>query len=101
MQAIIPPQSSEEFASMAMSLIRMETRQELYTVADKMRIQWPNSCPWLDWWLHTDAAKTLFQSTRRMPNDVAITIPSTTNAQEALHRQYYMTSSKKQSILTG
>src|SRR3954468_19877570 len=101
MGGIIPPESSDDFATAAMALIRLETPNELHECAQKIRNQWPNAQSWLDWWLHSDAGKTLFQSTQTMSKDAAELLPQTTNAQEALHRQYYMTAAKNQSILSG
>ena len=101
MGAIIPPESSNDFASAAMSLIYLKTPHELHEGAQKIRNQWPNTRSWLDWWVHGDAGRTLFQSTRTMPKDIAERLPKTTNAQESLHRQYYMTAAKNQSILSG
>jgi hypothetical protein len=60
---------------------------------DAMRQRFPKVKKWLDWWTMADVEAMLFPSRHTMPEDSPNGddgIPSTTNAQESMHRVYYM-----------
>ncbi|OAV89613.1 hypothetical protein PTTG_28634 [Puccinia triticina 1-1 BBBD Race 1] len=71
---------------------------------DKMRRQFPKIKAWLDWWTMADVKAMLFPSRRKMLEDCPNGddgLPSSTNAQESMHRVYYMFSSGKKTLKDG
>jgi hypothetical protein len=60
---------------------------------DEMRRRFPKIKKWLDWWTMADIEAILFPSRRTMLEDYPDAddqLPSSTNAQESMHRVYYM-----------
>ena len=60
---------------------------------DEIRRQFPKTKTWLDWWTMADVKAILFPSRRKMLEDCPDgedELPSSTNAQESMHRVYYM-----------
>ncbi|KIK64588.1 hypothetical protein GYMLUDRAFT_160725, partial [Collybiopsis luxurians FD-317 M1] len=49
----------------------------------------PKASWWLNWWLAPDHARMIFPSRRTMPEVLAARLPSTTNAEEAMHATIY------------
>ncbi|OAW00018.1 hypothetical protein PTTG_25145 [Puccinia triticina 1-1 BBBD Race 1] len=71
---------------------------------DKMRHRFPKIKVWLDWWTMADVEAMLFPSRRKMLEDCPNGdngLPSSTNAQESMHRVYYMFSSGKKTLKGG
>ncbi|POW19445.1 hypothetical protein PSHT_04648 [Puccinia striiformis] len=72
---------------------------------DHIRPRWPKVKKWLNWWTTADVEAQLFQSRRPRVEDSPETaydrLPETTNAQESMHRLYYMISDGKQCLLVG
>ncbi|EGG12138.1 uncharacterized protein MELLADRAFT_89393 [Melampsora larici-populina 98AG31] len=58
----------------------------------QMRKDFPKAKRWLEWWTAADIKSMLFKSrTKRIDDDgLCDDMPATTNAQESLHRVYYM-----------
>ncbi|OAV94860.1 hypothetical protein PTTG_26848 [Puccinia triticina 1-1 BBBD Race 1] len=71
---------------------------------NEMRHRFPKVKAWLDWWTMADVESMLFPSRRKMLEDSPNGedgLPSSTNAQESMHRVYYMFSSGKKRMLAG
>ncbi|OAW00128.1 hypothetical protein PTTG_25170 [Puccinia triticina 1-1 BBBD Race 1] len=71
---------------------------------DEMRRRFPKTKAWLDWWTMADVESILFPSHRKMLEDSPNGddgLPSSTNAQESMHRLYYMFSAGKKTIIAG
>ncbi|OAV86846.1 hypothetical protein PTTG_07178, partial [Puccinia triticina 1-1 BBBD Race 1] len=71
---------------------------------DEMRRRFPKVKAWLDWWTMANIESMLFPSRRKMLEDCPNgddKLPSSTNAQESMHRVYYMFSSGKKSLIPG
>ena len=71
---------------------------------DELRRRFPKTRRWLDWWTMADVEALLFPSRRAMLEDHPDGddgLPSSTNAQESLHRVYYMFSPGKKTMLKG
>ncbi|POW02868.1 hypothetical protein PSTT_11511 [Puccinia striiformis] len=88
----------DAFVDMAMALIELDldgrTHEERI---DEMRRIFPNIKRWLDWWTMADVAAILFPSCRKMLEDCPDGddgLPSSTNAQESMHRVYYIAGKK-------
>jgi hypothetical protein len=56
---------------------------------DELRRLFPKKKQWLDWWSMAEVSSTLFLSLRTIPKG-GDKLPDTTNAQESMHRLYYM-----------
>jgi hypothetical protein len=60
---------------------------------DELQRLFPKSKRWLDWWTMADVESMLFPSRRPLLEDTGNVdegLPGTTNAQESMHRLYYM-----------
>ncbi|EFP86465.1 uncharacterized protein PGTG_12421 [Puccinia graminis f. sp. tritici CRL 75-36-700-3] len=71
---------------------------------DALRRQFPKAKRWIDWWTMADVESMLFPSRRPQDEDApegVNALPKTSNAQESLHRLYYMISPGKTSLLVG
>ncbi|EHS64725.1 uncharacterized protein PGTG_22421 [Puccinia graminis f. sp. tritici CRL 75-36-700-3] len=71
---------------------------------DEIRRRFPKVKKWIDWWTMADVEAMLFPSRNGRledsPNDLS-GLPDTTNAQESMHRVYYMLSNGKKSLMIG
>jgi hypothetical protein len=56
---------------------------------DEIRRLFPKTKRWLDWWNMANVSSTLFPSLRTIPEG-GDNLPDTNNAQESMHRLYYM-----------
>ena len=61
----------------------------------------PMSAPWLCWWMHPGRAVMLFSSEKKMSSQLWISLPSTTNAEEAMHWKIYSAVGRDHGILEG
>ncbi|OAV87484.1 hypothetical protein PTTG_29414, partial [Puccinia triticina 1-1 BBBD Race 1] len=69
---------------------------------DYIHRRYPRVRRWLDWWTVADVEAILFPSRRAMLSKNGTDgIPNTTNAQESLHRLYYMISRGRTSLMHG
>jgi hypothetical protein len=60
---------------------------------DVLHRRFPKVRRWIDWWTTADIEAMLFPSRPQMIDDSPNTtdsLPDTTNAQESMHRVYYM-----------
>jgi hypothetical protein len=60
---------------------------------NELRRLFPKAKQWLDWWTISDVESMLFPSRRPLLEDTGDAnngLPDTTNAQESMHRLYYM-----------
>lgn len=59
-----------------------------------LRRLFPGAKRWLDWWQAADIEAMLFRSRQKQIDDDGLCddMPETTNAQESMHRVYYMIS---------
>jgi len=101
MRDIVDKDNAEAFSKAAMHLIEVEDFVELIQEAENIWEKWPQCKSWLEWWIHNSAAKSLFKAQRIMSENAADKIPATTNAQEAMHRYFYMAADSGHSMITG
>ncbi|OAV94528.1 hypothetical protein PTTG_26983 [Puccinia triticina 1-1 BBBD Race 1] len=106
-RAVIMPDEQSLFESKCLELLQPD-KPEGPThdkKIDKMRRRFPKIKAWLDWWTMADVKAMLFPSRRKMlvgtSSDGDDRLPSTTNAQESMHRVYYMFSTGKKTMLGG
>jgi hypothetical protein len=86
---------------MALDLLKIDKKNEFDKVIESIQKNWPNTSSWLEWWIHTDAGRMLFPTLRSMDEDLSKKLPDSINAQESMHRRYYMCGTTHQSIITG
>jgi hypothetical protein len=101
MRHVVPEGEAEEFARAAMHLVEIKDYTELRQDADALHSRWPHCRSWLEWWIGNSAAKTLFKAQRTMLKEASDKIPDSTNAQEAMHKYFYMALGNKHNIITG
>jgi hypothetical protein len=99
--AIINHDYSADFTSTAMKLLKVNEKEGFDSIVKSIQQNWPNANTWLEWWIYTDAGKILFPTLSSMNPDLANSLPNSTNAQESMHRRYYMCGATQQSIITG
>ncbi|EGF97064.1 uncharacterized protein MELLADRAFT_88447 [Melampsora larici-populina 98AG31] len=93
--AIIPAGDEETFEHDASDLLK-ESKPGGLTFDQKitrLRKAFPKAKKWLEWWQASDIKAMLFKGSGDLP--------ATTNAQEAMHRVYYMISEGKCSVQIG
>lgn len=99
--AIVNHESSAQFQSMALRLLKINERDEFDKVIESIQKNWPNTTSWLEWWVYTDAGKILFPVLSSMDENLSKKLPDSINAQESMHHRYYMCGTIHQSIITG
>ncbi|PLW23762.1 hypothetical protein PCANC_28038 [Puccinia coronata f. sp. avenae] len=105
-RAVIQAKEANLFQTMCEGLLAKQTKggETHKQKVDAMRRRFPKVKKWLDWWSMADVEAMLFPSRRSMLEDSPNGndgIPSTTNAQESMHRVYYMFSAGKKPLLLG
>ncbi|PLW50133.1 hypothetical protein PCASD_01795 [Puccinia coronata f. sp. avenae] len=68
---------------------------------DAIYRRYPKVKKWLDWWTTANVEAMLFQSHKPLIEDTPDGLPETTNAQESMHRLYYMISPGHTSLMVG
>ncbi|EGG11287.1 uncharacterized protein MELLADRAFT_90744 [Melampsora larici-populina 98AG31] len=95
----------KDFEKLAMSLCDPNTPGDPSFDAkiDQLRREFPKARRWIDWWHASDVQAMLFKSRVKQIDDDSLDddMPATTNAQESLHRVYYMISDANCSIQVG
>lgn len=99
--AIIEHDSASQFQSAVLELLKINNEGEFYQKVKAIQDKWPKANSWIEWWVYTDAGKMLFRALSPMNENLSNLLPSTTNAQESMHRRYYLSGTTQQSILTG
>jgi len=89
--AVIPADKRIAFKTRAMDLASLPTPKEFLEELVDLKAQFPLAKPWFDWWSKEDNARLLFISMRDMDVQLWESMPSTNNAQEALHWSFYST----------
>ena len=98
MNNIVPQGETETFIEAAMGLINIDEYQDFRAAADDITAKWPACKVWLEWWIFHKSAKKLFRAVSRMPEENSKKLPNSTNAQESMHKFFYMAAEKDQNI---
>jgi len=99
--AVIPPKLAEAFKYRALSLLDASDSLEFLSQAAAIVRDFPSTKSWLNWWMRESHASMLFKSQRKMDIDLWNSIPSTTNAEEAMHWKLYSAAGRDHPILEG
>jgi len=86
---------------MTLELLTINDKEEFYNHVKSLQEEWPRANSWLEWWVYTDAGPMLFPALSTMDKDLSNLLPTSTNAQESMHRSYYLSGATHQSIITG
>ncbi|EFP75210.1 uncharacterized protein PGTG_01803 [Puccinia graminis f. sp. tritici CRL 75-36-700-3] len=105
-RAVVPPEQEAQFQKLCLDLLILpEAGKPCHEQKiDELRRLFPKTKRWLDWWTMVDIEAILFPSKRAMITESANgkdNLPDTTNAQESMHRLYYMISEGKKCLLIG
>jgi len=76
-------------------------RPEFDRIVEVIRHEFPKLKEWFDWWLRDDHAPMLFESRKSMDPILWKSLPSTTNAEEAMHFSFYQQQGKQHDFLEG
>ncbi|KAI7939386.1 hypothetical protein MJO29_014122 [Puccinia striiformis f. sp. tritici] len=68
---------------------------------DAIYRRFPKVQKWLDWWCMADVSAMIFRTRKPLLEDSPDPLPETTNAQESMHRLYYMISQGKTCLMVG
>ncbi|EFP89599.2 uncharacterized protein PGTG_15748 [Puccinia graminis f. sp. tritici CRL 75-36-700-3] len=103
---VVMADEESTFQTMCMDLIKkpVEGDPTHEEQIDALRRRFPKAKRWLDWWTMADVEAMLFPSRRPLLEDAPDgqdRPTKTTNAQESLHRLYYMLSEGKTSLMLG
>jgi hypothetical protein len=82
---VVPSGMADAFMKRALALLDTEDPQEFQSRAALVVRDFPKVKSWMEWWLRPSHASMLFKSQRKMDADIWDSIPSTNNAEEAMH----------------
>ncbi|EGG11649.1 uncharacterized protein MELLADRAFT_90988 [Melampsora larici-populina 98AG31] len=103
--AIIPRGKEGDFEDLAMSLCDRDVPggKTYDEKVDTLRRDFPQTKRWIDWWQASNIQAMLFKSRRKQIDDDGLDddMPETTNAQESIHRVYYMISEGNCTVQVG
>src|SRR3954471_590337 len=74
------------------------TLSHLVDLAKVLIQTFPKCKPWLNWWMNGDVSGMIFSAQRCMDQESWNALPSTTNAQESKHCDYYRVTEKHKSV---
>ncbi|KAI0737390.1 hypothetical protein C8Q80DRAFT_1125393 [Daedaleopsis nitida] len=87
--SVVEPEKERRFRTLTEDLLSADNLEEFRLTAHDVLNEFPRLAPWLNWWLRDEHASMLFQSHRRMEPILWESVPSTTNAEEAMHFKIY------------
>ncbi|KAH9949621.1 hypothetical protein B0H21DRAFT_836748, partial [Amylocystis lapponica] len=100
-QSVIPRDRSTEFQKRAHALVDVTSITEFHERTRSLLKDFPGVRPWLEWWMRDAHASMLFLSKRRMEPAIWDSIPSTTNAEEAMHWRLYVALGRDHDLMEG
>lgn len=85
------PISQEEFQKSCIRLLSKNCQEkEFDEMVHALRTKFPLAQEWINWWMRADIMGMLFPAKLQMCKQVSEGIPESTNAQEAMHKTYYL-----------
>lgn len=98
---VVPVGREEAFESRTLALLDAVDHEAFQERAAVVIRDFPVAAPWLRWWMHPGRAIMLFSSEKTMSSQLWISLPSTTNAEEAMHWKIYSAVGRDHGILEG
>lgn len=99
--AVVPPEKRADFQRRMFGLLKAKTVDEFNDGCSAVVKLYPKSQEYIAWWRRPAHARKLFSSTRTMDLRLWESMPSTNNAEEAMHSKIYAAIGKDQSLLEG
>ncbi|KXN89732.1 hypothetical protein AN958_05272 [Leucoagaricus sp. SymC.cos] len=81
----VPVHRKKYFLRQVYGLLDVPDYKTFREQAKHIMQEFPLTDNWLSWWLEEDNASILFKPLREMPEELAKTIPNSTNAEESMH----------------
>ncbi|THU92440.1 hypothetical protein K435DRAFT_906252 [Dendrothele bispora CBS 962.96] len=97
----VPSDKCSKFKKYCRILRTTEKSDTFFQVVKKIRKLCPSVEPWLAWWLRPEHASMIFPSQMTMDPTLVKQLPSTTNAEEAMHAKIYKIAGKGHDLIDG
>lgn len=98
---VVSPEDQTRFQSLALGLMTLPTINAFQRQVQTIGENFPQLQTWLDWWLHPNRKRMIFEAFRQMPISDWDKAPDTTNAEEAQHRKIYTAVGKSHEFFSG
>ena len=98
---VVPVGQEQRFRRLTARLIEAPDLDTFYDTADTILHDFKSVKPWLQWWMREEHATMLFESQRRMDPILWKSLPSTTNAEEAMHFKIYSAVGRSHTLMEG
>lgn len=97
---LVPHELRREFRQMAMALVdaSMDTFKQ---IQEEIGEKFPVLQPWLAWWTRKETAQKIFSAYKTMDAELDKCMPSTNNAEEAMHFKFYKSVGKHHPLMEG
>ena len=97
----VPPDKKEAFTERALGLLNCSNSDDFELRAKLIIRDFPKLSSWMEWWMRPSHASMLFKSERKMDAEIWEGLPSTTNAEEAMHAKFYKACGRDHEFLEG
>lgn len=98
---VISFEQRDQFRQLAYSLLEITDADDFAATMDKIEKDFPNTKNWMTWWRDPKIAGLIFPSQQRMPADRSAEVPSTSNAEEAIHATLYLAWKRHNNFYSG
>ncbi len=99
--AVIPMSEAGDFQRHALNLLQTNLKDEFTSIVIKITNTWKFTKNWIDFWTQSHIKSMLFPSHSILAPDLDEALPSTTNAQEALHKLYFYNFGRDHDLIAG
>ncbi|KZT52878.1 hypothetical protein CALCODRAFT_440896 [Calocera cornea HHB12733] len=93
--ALIPKEKISVFAQLVETLFEAEDLLGFQAACSRLLQEFPKIEGWLSWWKQERHASMLFYAFRKMDQALWNSLPTTTNAEEAMHFRFYTAGGNK------
>ncbi|KAF7288965.1 hypothetical protein MIND_01413100 [Mycena indigotica] len=98
---VVPPGQQARFRELAQRMLRAKDLDQLHAFGNDLMTAFEHATPWAEWWLRADHARMLFAAAREMDPAIAMSLPDTTNAAEAMNSRIYAMAERKNQLIPG
>ncbi|KAF7310175.1 hypothetical protein MIND_00391100 [Mycena indigotica] len=98
---VVPPGQQARFRELAQRMLRAKDLDQLHAFGNDLMTAFEHASPWAEWWLRADHARMLFAAAREMDPAIAMSLPDTTNAAEAMNSRIYAMAERKNQLVPG
>ncbi|CAA7259307.1 unnamed protein product [Cyclocybe aegerita] len=97
----VPPEKVDAFKDRALGLLNAPDSDAFLERASLLIRDFPSLKSWMAWWMRPSNASRLFESERVMDIEIWTSLPSTTNAEEAMHWKLYCACGRNHPFFEG